>query len=242
MRLTVGPLPSAVYWRRRAVVLGAGLLFLIVVLYSCNGADDTAKTPGAKSTSSASAVEPSDATPTPDSVSPSAGPDGPGPSGGPAGGSGTPAAPPPADPPVAPVGGSGSDAGACTDAEITVTAVARPSVVPPGNLVDLQLRVKNKSQRTCSRDVGADLQELFIKSGAERVWSSDTCGTGKGSDVQSFTPGFERLYQLTWNGRDVSKCADGVAAGPTPPPGPYQVFARVGSKLSEPVKLTIAAN
>ncbi|MEV4481181.1 hypothetical protein [Micromonospora coxensis] len=244
MRLTVGPLPSAVYWRRRAVVLGAGLLFLIVVLYSCNGADDPAKTPGAKSTPSAPAVQPSasDATANPDSASPSAGPDSPGPSGGATGGPGTAAAPPPADPPVAPVGGSGSDAGACTDAEITVTAVARPSVVPPGNLVDLQLRVKNKSQRTCSRDVGADLQELFIKSGAERVWSSDTCGTGKGSDVQSFTPGFERLYQLTWNGRDASKCADGVAAGPTPQPGAYQVFARLGSKLSEPVKLTIAAN
>ena len=40
MRLTVGPLPPAVYWRRRAVVLGAGLLFLIVLLYSCDAAGD----------------------------------------------------------------------------------------------------------------------------------------------------------------------------------------------------------
>ncbi|TDB70318.1 hypothetical protein [Micromonospora sp. KC723] len=245
MRLTVGPLPSAVYWRRRAVVLGAALLFLIVVLYSCNGSEDAAKTPGANSTPSSPAGAPSatGASPTPDSAFPSAGPDSPG-------GPGTSGAP--VDPPVAPVGGTGTgsgtgtgtgtDEGTCTDTEITVTPVASPSVVQPGALVDLQLRVKNTSQRTCSRDVGADRQELFIKSGAETVWSSDTCGTGKGSDVQSFTPGFERMYQLTWNGRDATKCAGGVAAGPTPPPGAYQVFARVGTKLSEPVKLTIAAN
>ncbi|TDC73000.1 hypothetical protein E1193_26520 [Micromonospora sp. KC606] len=242
MRLTVGPLPSAVYWRRRAVVLGAAFLFLIVVLYSCNGSEDAAKTPGANSTPSSPVGSPSatGAAPNPDAASPSAGPDAPVSPGGP-GASGAPA-----NPPVAPVGGtgtgSGSDDGTCTDAEITVTPVARPSVVQPGALVDLQLRVKNKSQRTCSRDVGADRQELFIKSGAETVWSSDTCGTGRGSDVQSFTPGFERFYQLTWNGRDATKCAGGVAAGPTPPPGAYQVFARVGTKLSEPVKLTIAAN
>ncbi|TDB70049.1 hypothetical protein [Micromonospora sp. KC721] len=247
MRLTVGPLPSAVYWRRRVVVLGAALLFLVVVLYSCNGPEDAVKKPGANSTPSSPPGSPSaTASPTPEFASPSVGPDAAAP-GGPGGASGASA-----DPSVAPVGGTGTgsgsgpgpggDEGTCTDAEITVTPVALPSVVQPGALVDLQLWVKNKSQRTCSRDVGADRQELFIKSGAETVWSSDTCGTGKGSDVQSFTPGFERSYQLTWNGRDATKCAGGVAAGPTPSPGAYQVFARVGTKLSEPVKLTIAAN
>lgn len=31
----------------------------------------------------------------------------------------------------------------------------------------------------------------------------------------------------------------GVASGPNPPAGNYQVFARVGTKLSEPVKLVV---
>ncbi|PWU56344.1 hypothetical protein DLE60_26410, partial [Micromonospora globispora] len=61
MRLTVGPLPPAVYWRRRAVVLGAGLLFLIVLLYSCSdpgrNTGGTAK-PGSSPTASASALKP----------------------------------------------------------------------------------------------------------------------------------------------------------------------------------------
>lgn len=245
MRLTVGPLPPAVYWRRRAVVLGAGLLFLIVLLYSCNGSErNTGATPGPGPSPTASAAsaapDPSGSVLTPQSgkppASPGSGGAGPGGTvGGPAGG-GTGTTEPPGAP-VAPV----VDDGTCTDAEIQVTAVALPTTAQRGTVVTLQLKIKNKSQRTCSRDVGADLQELFIKSGAEKVWSSDTCGTGKGSDVQSFTPGFERLYELGWNGRDTSRCANGLAAGPYPPAGTYQLFARVGTKLSEPVKLTITA-
>ncbi|SCL14622.1 hypothetical protein GA0070624_0478 [Micromonospora rhizosphaerae] len=237
MRLTVGPLPPAIYWRRRAVVLGAGLLFLIVLLYSCNGsARNTGATSASKASTTASsspAPAPSGSVLTPRTGVPSATPDASG------GGQGAPAsgsnATEPPGGPAAPV----VDDGTCTDAEVLVTAVAQPATAQRGTVVNLQLRIKNKSQRTCSRDVGADLQELFIKSGAEKVWSSDTCGTGKGSDVQSFTPGFERLYQLGWNGRDTSRCADGLAAGPYAPIGSYEVFARVGTKLSEPEKLTI---
>ncbi|GAB3176943.1 hypothetical protein GCM10027259_21290 [Micromonospora palomenae] len=238
MRLTVGPLPSAVYWRRRAVVLGAGLLFLIVLLYSCNQSGDTATTPQARSTPTSPAVDPAPTGSASESAAPSATPEAPDSGGGPAGDPGTTTAPP-AAPPVVPAGPTVVDDGTCTDAELSVTSQALPSEVRRGALVDLTLRVKNTAQRTCSRDVGADLQELYVKRGAEKVWSSDTCGTGKGSDVQSFTPGFERSYQLTWNGKDVSRCAGGVAAGPTPPAGTYQVFARVGTKLSEPVKLVI---
>ena len=73
---------------------------------------------------------------------------------------------------------------------------ASPTSVQRGAVVDLQLKIKNTSDRTCSRNVGADLQEIFIKSGAEKIWSSDTCGKVQGSDVQSFTPNFERSYQV----------------------------------------------
>src|ERR1044072_3056856 len=50
MRTTVSPLPSAVYWRRRAVVLGAVLLGIIVLFVSCSGDDKNDKRdPGAQS-------------------------------------------------------------------------------------------------------------------------------------------------------------------------------------------------
>jgi hypothetical protein len=106
-------------------------------------------------------------------------------------------------------------------------------------VIDIKLKIKNISQRTCSRDVGADPQEIYIKLGAQTIWSSDTCTAAKSSDIQSFTPAFERTYQVSWNGRDSSKCAEGVAIGPNPSAGDYQVFGRLGTKRSDPVKLTI---
>ncbi|MET8085192.1 hypothetical protein [Micromonospora sp. NPDC005237] len=245
MRLTVGPLPPAVYWRRRAVVLGAGLLFLIVLLYSCTGSGRSGARPNAGASP----------TSTPTSTA-SPGPGGPvlSPQTGVPSASGS--ADPNADRSAGPnatdpspettsndpsLGSAGSvDDGTCTDAEISVTSVARPTSVQRGAVVDLQLKIKNTSERTCSRNVGADLQEIFIKAGAEKVWSSDTCGKVQGSDVQSFTPGFERSYQVGWNGRDTTRCdGAGLAAGPFPPAGTYQVFARVGTKYSAPVKITI---
>ncbi|KAB1944587.1 hypothetical protein F8271_08845 [Micromonospora sp. ALFpr18c] len=237
MRLTVGPLPPAVYWRRRAVVLGAGLLFLIVLLYSCTGSgrSDGGRPKAGGSPSASSAAPPGAGGPvlTPQTGAPSV----------PASADPATTGPSPEitsnNPPPGTAAGSVDD-GTCTDAEISVTSVARPVSVQRGMVVDLQLKIKNVSERTCSRNVGADLQEIFIKSGAEKVWSSDTCGKVQGSDVQSFTPDFERSYQVGWNGRDTTRCDDnGLAAGPFPPAGTYQVLARVGTKLSAPVKLTI---
>ncbi|GAA0378443.1 hypothetical protein GCM10009541_21180 [Micromonospora gifhornensis] len=239
MRLTVGPLPPAVYWRRRAVVLGAVLLFLIVLLYSCNGPrggnDATGgdqPDPGVSGT-----PEPTTSVLTPQTGSPP-----PSSSGDAGAGPATPTeTPEPGSsltnnpPAVAPV----ADEGTCTDAELSVTAVALPAKVVRGASVDLHLKVRNRADRTCNRDVGATAQEIYIKSGAEVVWSSDTCGTAAGSDVQSFTSGFERSYQVGWNGKDSSRCANGLASGETPPAGTYEVFARVGTKLSQPVKLVL---
>ncbi|MBM0275639.1 hypothetical protein [Micromonospora tarensis] len=237
MRLTVGPLPSAVYWRRRAVVLGAVFLFLIVLLYSCTGSGRSGggdlkagASPSATSAATSGAAGPV-LTPQTGAPPPSA--------------STEPAATDPSPaitsntPPLGEAAGSEDD-GTCTNEEISVVSVASPTSVQRGAVVDLQLKIKNTSDRTCSRNVGAEAQEIFIKSGAEKVWSSDTCGKVQGSDVQSFTPNFERSYQVAWNGRDTSRCdGSGLAAGPFPPLGTYQVLARVGTKLSAPVKLTI---
>ncbi|MFD6666263.1 hypothetical protein ACFWDK_28360 [Micromonospora chalcea] len=259
MRLTVGPLPPAVYWRRRAVVLGAGLLFLIVLLYSCTGTDRNTGAPGTDPSPTGSAGAepgPSGSVLTPQSGSPSPTPGdvggggantgggntggnntGGGSTGGGNTGGGNNTG-----------GGTGnggangqpvSDDGTCTDSELLVTPVAAPATAQRGTVVTLRLKVKNVSNRTCNRDVGADLQELYLKAGAEKIWSSDTCGTGKGSDVQTFTPNFERSYELGWNGRVDNRCANGLANGEFAAIGAYQVFARVGTKISEPVKLTI---
>ncbi|WP_204038255.1 hypothetical protein [Micromonospora qiuiae] len=241
MRLTVGPLPPAVYWRRRAVVLGAVLLFLVVLLYSCNGprnGNDATGNGQPDPGVSSGTPEPTGSVLTPQTGSPPSGDAGAGPA--------TPATDPSTEPSTepntsndAPARNQVVDGGTCTDAELSVTAVALPAQVVRGAAVDLHLKVRNRSERTCSRDVGATAQELYIKSGAEVIWSSDTCGTAAGSQVLSFTSGFERSYRVTWNGKDSSRCADELANGPTPPAGTYEVFARVGTKRSQPAKLVL---
>ncbi|MFC4104406.1 hypothetical protein [Micromonospora zhanjiangensis] len=253
MRLTVGPLPSAVYWRRRAVVLGAGLLFLIVLLYSCGGPGDSGDKPKGAGGSPTPTVGSTKAGPTPDpggTTSPGAGEASPGAGSSPGGdqsGDSAQGGPQQVGPPQ---GGGVVDVpnvpppapGSCTDSEMSLIVSATPSAVQRGEDVPVKLgiKIKNISNRTCSRDVGPDLQELFIKIGAQRVWSSDTCGTGRGSDVRSFPPGQENEYGLDWNGRESSRCGGGVAAGDRAGAGQYQVFARLGTKLSAPVKLTIS--
>lgn len=242
MRLTVGPLPAAVYWRRRAVVLGALLLFLVIVIYSCSGSGNTGEPTGASGSPGPAGTSPSPTVLTPETGTPSpseeppAANDDPG-SGGDQGaqpGGNQGGAP-------APVGGGGAPSDICTDAEISVVPVSSQESPVVGATIELRLRIKNVSSRTCKRDVGPDPQEIYIKQGARVVWSSDACGTLRGSNVESFTPSFEREYRVSWNGREATRCVDGQAAGDYPQPGEYQLFARVGSKVSEPVKLVIRA-
>jgi hypothetical protein len=257
MRTTVGPLPAAVYWRRRAVVIGALLIAAIVLFVSCGGRGGDDKGGG---TAKSSAPASSSAEPDPSftSLPPGAGDPGPaagGPSSGTANGDaqGTAGQPTGANPQPGSTGGAtgtgtgtGTNANAaggtqCTDAEIALTAVPATTTVPRNTPVQLGVTIKNVSSRACSRDVGADLQELYIESGAQKIWSSDTCGNQHGSDVRQFPAGEAKNYGVSWNGLQSNKCdaASGKAAGAAPAAGQYQLRARLGFKVSEPVTITI---
>lgn len=245
MRLTVGPLPPAVYWRRRAVVLGAGLLFLIVVLWSCTQPGKSGPNAGKSTTPTTTPT--AEASPTGSVLTPQTGapPGDEGAVGGDPGAADPPVAPDPSgdapagDPPVGTVPEVPPPApGSCTDDEISVVPVPLSKSMRIGGTVGLQLTIKNISNRTCSRDLGADLQEVFIKSGAAKVWSSDTCG-GKGTSVVSLVPNVEHTFQAEWNGNRDTKCSGPLAAGPDAEPGEYQIFARLGTKHSDPVVFTI---
>ncbi|WP_460845876.1 hypothetical protein [Phytohabitans suffuscus] len=148
---------------------------------------------------------------------------------------GAPAAPPAATtgaPAVPPAAG-------CTDAEMKVTPVPSLTDAPAGQTIVIKLRIKNESDRQCSRDVGPDEQEVYIKKGAQVIWSSDRCSTYRGSDIKPFPSNLEMEYSVTWNGRQSTGCKDGMATGSAPSPGEYQIFGRLGTDLSPPVKLTL---
>ncbi len=219
MRLVVGPLPASVYWRRRAMVLGGALLGVLIVVYSCNVAGKTS--PAATPTISATPQSKPSLTPSP--------------------------TPPPATTQAAVNSPTSTvaavvDANTCTDAEISVKAVAPKTSLPKGTEVQITLLIKNISNRQCTRDVGADQQELRIVFGTEKVWSSDDCDGPTGTDVRSLPPNHERSYFAKWNGKSSSVCsasAKHTPAGPAPEAGEYQLIGRVGTDLSDPVTLKI---
>jgi hypothetical protein len=237
------------------VVLGALLLGVIVLFVSCSGGDDKDSNRG-KGASSKAPISPSvSATPEDEPSFTDPGP-----------GAGNPSLPDPGDLTASGAGpnpsagtddGSGDDddpqggtndtnvtaasPGTCTDAEMSVTAVPAATTIRRGASVAVQLKIKNISARTCTRDVGADVQELYIEQGAGRVWSSDTCSTAKGSEVFSFPPNGVRTYDLSWNGKQATKCTAGQAAGAAPPVGQYEMRYRLGAKISAPVTLTVTA-
>ena len=249
MRATVGSLPPAVYWRRRAVVLGALLLVVIVSFVACSGGDDDKKR-GAKGTGASQFP-----TPAPEGSEPEEEP-----SFSDALPGGGPSLPAPEDlkSPAAPNGAPGTNPSqpsttgnnanvtaqngqACSDQEISVTPLPATNSVKRGATLLIRLKIKNISARTCTRDLGAGAQELYIDQGARKFWSSDTCSTDRSVNQVKMGAGIEYEYRGTWNGRQTTKCEAGMAGGQALPPGNYEIRARLGTKVSDPVALAVTA-
>jgi hypothetical protein len=215
MRLVVGRLPASVYWRRRALVLGALVLAVLIITYSCTTAAKTVDPRAGKTQGPITTV----------SSSPTA--------------QGVPvrevsASPTFTEPSPVP------NAETCADAELKVTPVPAKTTMATGTEIQIKLLIKNISTRTCNRDVGADMQELRIVYATEKLWSSDDCGGLTGSDVRQFPPNLERSYEVIWNGHSSSACHPTLKrtpTGPVPTPGEYQLLGRVGTALSDPVTL-----
>jgi hypothetical protein len=220
MRLTVGPLPPAVYWRRRAIVLGGGLLALFLLAQACMSASASPDDAGASGAPTGTPAVPTTApaiqpvtvtTPSP-----------------------TPTGLPPSQPPV--------DPDACTDGEMLIAAEAGRSSFTGGDTVRFTIRIRNDSERTCHRDIGGDRRELYLRQGpgeTSKVWSSRDCGAPSGTDVEELTPAFEAVHWVEWNGRSSDSCEGSEPAGELLPPGEYELVARLGTAYSEPLAITI---
>jgi hypothetical protein len=216
MRLTVGPLPAAVYWRRRAVVLVGLSMVVLIAWYALSGPEGSAN-PGAVPTQTGSptpAPQTSDA-PSPRESSPSP----------------TPSAF------TLPVSAA---TGPCTDSEMEVIAKSASAEVASGTPVPFTITIKNTSPRTCVRDVGADVQELLLQAEGITIWSSDDCGANHGQDLKEFAAGMEVSYTRTWPGHRSRGGNNTVeCTAPVPGPGVYQLVARLDRKLSPPFDLKI---
>jgi hypothetical protein len=230
MKLTVGPLPPAVYWRRRVVLLAGLLLVVLLATSLCSTSTSGKAQQGRTRTAGDQSSAGPDPTPTATVLTPTTGNPNDAPTSAPPPAA-TAAAPPPA--PVVP-----PPTGPCTDAEISVVAAPASATVKTGVPLKIFLKVKNVSNRACSRDVGADAQELIIQQNKAKVWSSDDCAPQHGTDMKAFTPGLEVSFFVNW---DAKSSAAGCDKRAFLAPGTYQVVARLTAKYSDPVNLTIQA-
>jgi hypothetical protein len=228
MKLTVGPLPTVVYWRRRAVLLGVMLVAASMLWVSCSTVSKSAPPTAKKSPAPSTAVTASGSTAallTP--ITPGAMDSLP-----------VTTTESPAGPAVNPPPGGATAVPVCTDAEIQLTAVADQAAAKRGATLRLSLKVKNISARPCSRDVGSDPQELYLLQGTAKVWSSDACSPLHAANVQTLPVGEEQAFFVPWKGKSNTAGCD-ETKWKAPPAGKYQLFGRLATKLSEPFVLTL---
>ncbi|WP_432824579.1 hypothetical protein [Dactylosporangium sp. CA-092794] len=236
MRLTVGPHPPAVYWRRRALV---AVLFVVVVLlvWLALRGGDGGKPAAVHSASAPAAAAPGTGGATGPAAATGTAPAGPGPTdlaspsfvqATPE--SGTAAAterpmPPPSVPP-------------CGDEQITVTVAVSPSPGVLGGTFTFSIAIANTTAGWCARDLGPGAQEVRVLREGTLLFSSDECAADHRSDVRSFAAGDAVSYRYMWSSYRTTPHTCATAASPAPP-GAYQVVARIGTKLSAPVTFTI---
>jgi len=124
---------------------------------------------------------------------------------------------------------------ACTADQVTVAATADATAYPADATAKIGMTITNTGAEPCTMDVGSAALEMFVVSGADRIWSSDDCQATPESRVSTVAPGEGGMLasSVEW---PLQRSAAGCAEGLDPlRPGTYQVQARAGEISSEPV-------
>jgi hypothetical protein len=225
-----GPLPSQIYWRRRALALGIAVLAIgvvatvvAVVIMNVTGSDKTAQKP----TPAAAA------TPTP---LPGENPE-----------IKTPVMPPaqqapaPTPTPTAavmppPVLKEGDD---CPDSTLAVKGITNQPQYVVGDQPKFTMVVTNIGLVACKRDVGAAVLAAYVYSlDNTRLWSNLDCAPSNETLVKTFQPGEQVTTEVTWTG---------MGSAPQCPlprqpigPGTYNLVVQLGNLRSAAVPFILA--
>ena len=216
----VGPLPAAVYWRRRILVL---TLLLSVVggggwvgwLVATGRLDD-----GTTTVAATTSVPP--APPALERVVPSL--------------AGVQV--PTVAPTATAVASSTAAAGPCTDDMIAVQ-VRGPASGAVGTQATFVLVVSNAAEVSCVRSLDAQVQELALWDLAgNRIWGSNDCLAETSSDPRTLAPGESVSFSVEWSGLTSEPTC--TAPRMPPPSGAYLLEGRLDTKGSAAAPLTIA--
>ncbi|GAA2720446.1 hypothetical protein [Actinocorallia aurantiaca] len=198
------------YWRRRVIALGAVVLVVGALAWSCSGDGGSEKEAVAKKKPAAS--------PSP-TVSASAGAS-------------------QAIPTVmvtvtqtATVAAPRRRGDACAARDVVATLTPDVREFAPGTQPSFRLTVVNTGDLDCTFDVGARRLVAQIKSGSDKIWSSAHCDSTEGSSIQMLRRGVPYATTLLWDRRRSGKgCREPRAKAL---PGTYAVQAQGGGVKTE---------
>jgi hypothetical protein len=250
VRNPVGPLPSSIYWRRRAVV---ACLFALIVALSVwavtsagvsggGGRKNSAQggrtpvssiTPGPTSSQTGITGRPGGRDTSADggsgdgSGASDAGAGGSGSSAGEAGLSGGPGSGSDAEATTAGAGGSadGSNLPDCTAGQTQLRVRSGKDSYAPGEKPTFEVTAVNSGASACKVNFGATAAVLTVTqaSGGGHVWASDDCPAGGAAVPLRVPAGGSAAYRVVWD-RSVTapQCAT-PSQGRSAQPGTYQV-------------------
>ncbi|MCK2237802.1 MULTISPECIES: DUF4232 domain-containing protein [unclassified Crossiella] len=220
----VGPHPPSVYWRRRAVALGAFVLVLLLGVWAVGlafgGSEDTERELAELRAAAAARSLAATGTSTPGSPSALPPPSNPGP---------PPDQPPPPPPPPPPPGPPQP----CPNQVTKVTAEVGAPEYRVGQRPEFRLVVTNTGPVPCTRELDPRVQEILVfgLDGA-RLWSSNDCYPGRNPDLRTLEPGGTAVFRLAWHGRTSAPTCAGKRK--TVLAGEYTVVAKVDDLASPP--------
>lgn len=266
LRNPIGPLPSSIYWRRRAVALAVLVVLVLLVVWAVNWTGNDGKTgdegkgrggpgpatsitPGPNATDSGNDQKPGgrDESGSGGSATGSGGAAGSGAgtggSGGGTGGGGASGAG--GGGPIGKGDGAvaaGSALANCAADSTELTLRSLKETYAPGETPTFEVTIENSADSACKVDLGRGYAALTISGPTddERVWSSGDCPPGGGGTAPVQVPaGGSVKRTVEWDRKPSnSECA--TAAAKAVGPGTYQVEAKVGGLDAVRAEFTLA--
>lgn len=245
-----GPLPPQIYWRRRALAIGAAVVALALIVWLISAVvGGSSDSPEADAAAASSSLTPEVSfTPNP------SGSNGSGGSGGGNGGSANSGS-----------GGSGSGgsststsgssttsptsavpvpAGQCADSSLAVKATADKPTFAGGEEPTFTIVITNIGSAGCNRDLAGGLQQVLVYSidGKTRLWSNVDCYPQPAPDIRNLEPGEQAAFKVAWSATTSNPdCA--TSANPQRNPvgaGAYTVVGQLGALRSGAEPFNIA--
>ncbi|CCB75315.1 hypothetical protein [Streptantibioticus cattleyicolor] len=263
MRNPVGPLPSSIYWRRRAVVLFLFLLVVALIVWavtsggSSDGGRPSAHGPGGRSP--LPEITPGPSTSQTGITARPGGRD----TGGGSGSSGADSGTGDAGSGVGTGSGGGSGTGggsggpggggplppdsplpACTPGRTQLRLVSLHGSYAPGQRPTFQLIAANSGDDSCKLDFGATAAVLTIEDASGHpVWASDDCPPGRSPYLLKVPAHGSVTYVAYWNRETgAPHCATPTGGAQVVKAGTYKAKAAVGDVATAQTSFVLSAD